>query len=107
MSREPIANISSQTLVRWLFLGLPATALWAIGGLGAFSLIGGLGNGSVEPGAGSTAESLATMWGVVIIFAIGGVILGMGSLFKPVPKRILACNAVLGFFSLFFSVLTG
>ena len=59
MSDEPIATITAKNFSTWLLLGLPAIIFWGIGGWGAMSLLGGLSNGSVTPGEGSSAASLA------------------------------------------------
>lgn len=106
MNDRPLVTITTSGLSRWLLLGLPAAALWGIGGLGAMSLLGGLANGSVTPAVGFSAAGLGLMWGFIVLCAVGGIILGMGSLVLPIPKRALAFNAFLGFGSLFFSVLT-
>ena len=106
MSDKPIATISSTTLKRWLLLGLPAVTLWVIGGLGALSLLGGLADGSVTPGTGSTASGLGMMWALIVFCSIVGVLIGMKSLFRLVPYRVLGINAMIGLISLFFSVLT-
>ena len=106
MDERPIATITSSSLAKWLFLGLPAVTLWGIGGMGALSLLGGLSDGSVNPGVGISASTLGIMWGLIAWFAAGGIILGMGSLVLPIPKRALAFNVFLGFTSMFFSVLT-
>ena len=99
MDERPIATITSSSLAKWLFLGLPAVTSWGIGGMGALSLLGGLSDGSVAP-------TLGIMRGLIAWFAAGGIILGMGSLVLPIPKRALAFNVFLGFTSMFFSVLT-
>ena len=106
MKREPIATITAETLTKWLLLGLPAAALWVIGGLGAASLLGGLSNGSVVPGTDSSVQSLTIMWGFIVLCAVLGVAVGMASLVRPISTRLLAFSAVMGFVSLFFSVLT-
>ena len=105
MERQ-LGSVTNVTLVRWLTLGLPAMILWSIGGLGAFSLLAGLSNGSVVPGVGSSAASLGVMWGSIVVCAAGGILLGMGSLFLRFKKRLLVTNVLAAFFSLFFSVLS-
>ena len=106
MSDKPIVTITAVTLRRWLFLGLPAIAFWSIGGMGALSLLGGLANGGVTPGGGSTSTSLGSMWAFIVLISVAGLLFGMGSLFRKIPKRVLALNLFFGFVSLFFSVLT-
>ena len=105
MSDETEITIPLRNLVKWLCLGLPAVALWAIGGQGALALIGGLSTGAVTPGTGSSASTLFGMWGLIVVCALGGIGLGMTSLFRSVRKRYLVINFLLGGFSLFFSVL--
>jgi hypothetical protein len=106
MDDKPLVTVTAKTLAMWLFLGLPGAVLWGIGGLGALSLLGGLADGSVTPGGGSSAHSLGLMWGSLALCAVAGVIVGMGSLFYRVRTSVLASSAFLGFASLFFSVLT-
>ena len=106
MNDEPIATITAKNLSTWLFLGLPATILWATSGWGAMSLLGGLSNGSVTPGEGSSAASLRIMWWFIVLCSGGGIFFASRSLFRPVSWRMLACCTVLGFLSLFGSVLT-
>ncbi len=106
MSDEPIATIATKNFSMWLLLGLPATILWAIGGWGALSLLSGLSNGSVTPGEGSSAASLGIMWWFIVLCSGGGIFFASRSLFRPVSWRKLACCTVLGFLSLFGSVLT-
>lgn len=106
MNEQPILTITRTTLTRWLLLGLPGAVLWSVGGLGALSLLGGLANQSVVPGVGSTANSLGIMWGLIVLCAIIGIVVGMGSLFRPVSKRMLGGFLLFGLLSLFFTVLT-
>lgn len=106
MSAEPIPAITTKSFTTWLLLGLPATVLWAIGGWGALSLLGGLSKGSVTPGVGSSAASLGIMWWFIVLCSGGGIFFASRSLFRPVSWRKLACCTVLGFLSLFGSVLT-
>ncbi|MCF6284478.1 MAG: hypothetical protein L3K26_04750 [Candidatus Hydrogenedentes bacterium] len=107
MDEQLDVTITAKNFSRWLLLGLPSTVFWAIGGLGAFSLLGGLSNGTVTPGDGSSASSLGTMWGCIVVCALGGIFLGMRSLFRTVPRRFLLYSTALGFVSLFFSILAG
>lgn len=106
MSDEPIATITAKNFSTWLLLGLPAIIFWGIGGWGAMSLLGGLSNGSVTPGEGSSAASLGIMWWLIVLCAGGGIFFASRSLFRPVSWRKMACCTVLGFLSLFGSVLT-
>ena len=106
MDDKPLLVITQKSLARWLFLGLPGTVMWVIGGLGALSLLGGLSNGSVVPGSGSTANSLGLMWGLILACAVIGIAVGMGSLFRPVSKRMLFGFLLFGVLSLFCTVLT-
>ena len=106
MDDEQTITIPVKRLLKWMALGLPAVVLWTIGGMGALALLGGLSNGGVEPGVGSSVESLTIMWGVVGLCALFGIALGMSALFRHVPSRWLVPNVVLSFLSLFFSVLT-
>jgi len=106
MSDQPIATITSGNLVRFVTLGIPAIVLWAIGGIGALSLFGGLANGTVSPGENTAEASLMLLWGSLCVCAVGGIGLGMVSLLRQVRTRILVANMVLAAHSLFFSVLT-
>ena len=79
MNDKPLATITTVTLGRWLLLGLPGAAFWVIGGLGALSLLGGLANGRVTPAVGFSATGLGVMWGFIVLCAVAGIVLGMGS----------------------------
>jgi hypothetical protein len=105
-ANEPQITIKVNNLVRWFFLGLPSIGLWIVGGWSALSLMGGLQTGSVVPGTGTASSDLSIMWGCIAMCACGGIVVGLASLFRRVPKRLLFTSMLLGFFSLFFTVLT-
>ena len=104
MNGEPLNSQLPGNFDVWLLLGLSAVVFWGVGGLGAASLLAGLGNGSVVPGIDSMVDA-GVMWGSVVILAFCGQILGISTFFQTVRKRVLWVNLFLSITSLFFSVL--